>query len=144
MLSPKRFFRGSALVLVALLILALLVVQYSEENNDQDRDRSYTEADQEEENGTNKSSSESRSLPSDGGSSSPLSSDHLIETNDLLPKLRQGEKLVHHFAYDLVYNEMHEQAQWVAYTLKPESLVKRCSRTDHDNFRATLSKNGNC
>ena len=28
---------------------------------------------------------------------------------------------------------MHEQAQWVAYTLKPESLVKRCSRKD--NFR---------
>lgn len=133
MLSPKHFFRGSALALVGLLILALLVVQYSEENNDQDRDRSYTEADQEEENGTNRSSSEARSLPSDGGSSSPLLSDELIETNDLLPKLRQGEKLVHHFAYDLVYNEMHEQAQWVAYTLKPESLVKRCSRTD--NFR---------
>lgn len=133
MLSPKRFFRGSALALVALIILALLVVHYSDNNNDQDRGRSYTEADQEEESERNNSSSEARSLPSDGGSSTPLSSNQFIETNDLLPKLLQGEKLVHHFAYDLVYNEMHEQAQWVAYTLKPESLVKRCNRTD--NFR---------
>ena len=92
MLSPKRFFRGSALALVGLLILALLVVQYSEENNEQDRGRSYTEDDQEEESGTNRSSSEARSLPSDGGSSSPLSSDELIETNDLLPKLRLVRK----------------------------------------------------
>ena len=133
MLSPKHFFRGSALALVGLLIFALLVVQYSDDRDEQDRGRSYTEDSQEEESGTNKSSSEVRSLPSDGSSSSPLSSNQSIETNDLLPKLRQGEKLVHHFAYDLVYNEVHEQAQWVAYTLKPESLVKRCSRTD--NFR---------
>lgn len=52
---------------------------------------------------------------------------------NLLPLLQDTEEVIHHFAYDLVYNEMHEQAQWVAYTLKPESLVKRCSRTD--NFR---------
>ena len=133
MLSPKHFFRGSALALVGLIIIALLVIQYSEENNDQDRGRSYTEDHQEEESGTNRSSGEARSLSSDGGSSSPLSSNQSIEANDLLPKLRQGEKLIHHFAYDLVYNEMHEQAQWVAYTLKPESLEKRCNRTD--NFR---------
>ena len=133
MLSPKRFFRGSALALVALLIFALLVVQYSDDNNDQDQGRSYPKDEQEDESGTNKSSSDERSLPSDGGSSSPLSSNQSIEANDLLPELLQGEKLIHHFAYDLVYNEMHEQAQWVAYTLKPESLVKRCSRTD--NFR---------
>ncbi len=47
-----------------------------------------------------------------------------------LPALQHTEEVIHHFAYDLVYNEIHEQAQWVAYTLKPESLVKRCSRTD--------------
>ncbi len=51
MLSPKHFFRGSALALVGLIIIALLVIQYSEENNDQDRGRSYTEDHQEEESG---------------------------------------------------------------------------------------------
>ena len=133
MLSPRSFFRGSALALVGLIILAFLVVQHSEDSNDEDRGRSYAEDSQVEESGTNQISSEISPRSSDEGLSSSLSSNKFVETNDLLPKLRQGEKLIHHFAYDLVYNEVHEQAQWVAYTLKPESLVKRCSRTD--NFR---------
>ena len=135
MLSPKRFFRGSALALVSLLILALLVVQHSDDSIDPDQGRPYAEGPQAEESVANQSSSEESRRLSDEGLSSPLSANQSIDKKDLLPELSQGEQLVHHFAYDLVYNEVHEQAQWVAYTLKPERLVKRCNRSDYDNFR---------
>jgi endonuclease G len=67
--------------------------------------------------------------------------------NLALPRLMPGEEQIHHFAYDLVYSEPHEQAKWVAYELTlaetnslyerndrflPDPSVKTGSATDSD------------
>jgi endonuclease G len=47
-----------------------------------------------------------------------------------LPLLINGETMVHHFAYDLVYSEQHEQAKWVAYELNKTETVSLYERND--------------
>ena len=46
------------------------------------------------------------------------------------PALRQGEKVICHLAYCLVYNEEHEQATWVAYELTAAETRKVIGRSD--------------
>ena len=46
------------------------------------------------------------------------------------PALRQGEKVICHLAYCLVYNEEHEQASWVAYELTAAETRKAFGRSD--------------
>lgn len=48
------------------------------------------------------------------------------------PTTYQGN-LVKHTYYTLSYSEQHEQAEWVAYRLKPEYLIKKTARKD--NFK---------
>lgn len=50
--------------------------------------------------------------------------------NLFLPALVSGENRVHHFAYDLVYSEPHEQAKWVAYELTKNETVSLFERND--------------
>jgi endonuclease G len=47
-----------------------------------------------------------------------------------LPRLEEGESLVEHSAFCLVYSEPHEQARWVAHMIRPEILEGRVSRTN--------------
>ena len=127
MLGPRRFFKGAAFALVILLMVAI----FFERNEDTPRE---TEVSSSEQGNTNPRILPESDLRTEEGLSNPLSFDQEPERYGLLPALRSGEEVIRHFAYDVVYNEMHEQAQWVAYTLTPERLVKRCSRTD--NFRS--------
>jgi endonuclease G len=56
---------------------------------------------------------------------------YIIESDTMfMPK---GKSIVYHKYYVLDYNEKHEQANWVAYYLEPEELVKNVDRTN--NFR---------
>ena len=54
-----------------------------------------------------------------------------------LPQTLEGEKVIYHHAYSLVYNEEHEQAKWVAYVLTKKELSGTISR--EDNFREDSS-----
>jgi endonuclease G len=53
--------------------------------------------------------------------------DHLpLET----PKLKDGETYLHHLAYGFVYDEAHEQAKWVAYSLTKKEAMGSLERSD--------------
>jgi endonuclease G len=47
-----------------------------------------------------------------------------------LPKLIKSDIIIQHSGFSLSYNELHEQANWVAYELTKEETVKVHSRTD--------------
>lgn len=47
-----------------------------------------------------------------------------------LPRIDSFEIFISHFAYDLVYNEIHEQAKWVFYKLDSSRINGPISRTD--------------
>lgn len=47
-----------------------------------------------------------------------------------IPKLHSCDKIVTHLGYSLLYNETHEQANWVAYELTKEETKKLFDRTD--------------
>ena len=51
-----------------------------------------------------------------------------------IPETKPDEEIVSHTAYSLVYNEDHEQANWVGYMLCKERTKKVVNR--NDNFRA--------
>lgn len=58
-----------------------------------------------------------------------------------LPKLLEGEELINHLAYSLVYSEQHEQAKWVAHIIIPAIINGKVKRSN--NFRQdTLIKTG--
>ena len=46
------------------------------------------------------------------------------------PTLKAGQSIVHHTGFALVYNEPHEQADWVAYELTAEETLKSFERGD--------------
>lgn len=48
-----------------------------------------------------------------------------------IPTLKKGDILINHAAYSLVYDEVHEQAKWVAYELTAKETHKRYDRTNH-------------
>jgi endonuclease G len=54
--------------------------------------------------------------------------------NDLdrfgLPALEEGEEVIHHTAFSLVYAEEHEQAKWVAHVITPDVLTGNVDRTN--------------
>ncbi len=53
--------------------------------------------------------------------------DHLpLET----PKLKDGETYLHHLAYGFVYDEGHEQAKWIAYSLTKKEAMGSLERSD--------------
>ena len=54
-----------------------------------------------------------------------------------VPKLEEGETLVIHTGFALVYDEAHEQAKWVAYELTRDEVYGVFERAD--NFRADPS-----
>jgi endonuclease G len=47
-----------------------------------------------------------------------------------LPKTNSKDKIITHTGYSLLYNETHEQANWVAYELTKEETNKLFERTD--------------
>lgn len=47
-----------------------------------------------------------------------------------IPKTQPQDEIVRHTAYSLLYNEKHEQAEWVAYELTEERTHKTAARTD--------------
>ncbi|MBC7425881.1 MAG: DNA/RNA non-specific endonuclease [Bacteroidia bacterium] len=49
------------------------------------------------------------------------------------PAIFSGQQIVTHTAYNLSYNELHEQASWVCYELTKDETIKVANRTD--NFR---------
>lgn len=51
-------------------------------------------------------------------------------TNLELPKINSKDKIITHTGYSLLYNETHEQANWVAYDLTKEETNKLFERTD--------------
>ncbi len=57
-----------------------------------------------------------------------------ILRNDLtevgIPAFNEDEKVIHHSAMSLVYNERHEQAKWVAHIIRPEIITSNMPRTD--------------
>lgn len=50
-----------------------------------------------------------------------------------IPAINSEFQIVDHLAYSLQYNELHEQADWVAYVLVGDSLTGKAKRKD--NFR---------
>lgn len=51
----------------------------------------------------------------------------------VIPEISRGEKIYRHTAYWFSYNELHEQANWVAYELTKEETISIVERTN--NFR---------
>lgn len=47
-----------------------------------------------------------------------------------LPKPKENEQIIKHFAYSLSYNESYEQANWVAYELTKEETISHFERTN--------------
>lgn len=47
-----------------------------------------------------------------------------------LPKTNSKDKIIDHTGYSLLYNEVHEQANWIAYELTKEETNKLYERTD--------------
>ena len=47
-----------------------------------------------------------------------------------LPKIKQGDQVIEHYAYTLNYIESYEQASWVAYELTASETVKKYERSD--------------
>ena len=47
-----------------------------------------------------------------------------------MPRIDSSEIFISHFAYDLAYNELHEQAKWVFYKLDSSRINGPISRTD--------------
>ncbi len=50
-----------------------------------------------------------------------------------LSKTDQKEQIIYHTGFTLSYNEVHEQASWVAYELTANELIKKVNRSD--NFK---------
>jgi len=50
-----------------------------------------------------------------------------------LPAITKQDVVIKHLGYTLSYNEKHEQANWIAYLLTADEILKAVSRTD--NFR---------
>jgi len=50
-----------------------------------------------------------------------------------IPKVKENETVIHHTAYSFLYNEVFEQASWVAYILSGKETISIVKRTD--NFR---------
>lgn len=58
-----------------------------------------------------------------------------------LPKPIEGEEVISHLAYSLVYDENHEQAKWVVHIISTDIIDGKASRSN--NFRVdTLVKTG--
>ncbi len=59
---------------------------------------------------------------------------HNIKNSSLLkleiPKTNSKDKIIRHTGYSLLYNEIHEQADWVAYQLTKEETTKLYERTN--------------
>ena len=67
-----------------------------------------------------------------------------IDDSLYYPKIDSGEYVIHHQYYDLVYDELHEQAKWVFYKLYPSYLNGPYKR--RNDFRAdpkVISKSAN-
>ena len=47
-----------------------------------------------------------------------------------IPKTNSKDKIIEHIGYSLLYNEVHEQANWVAYELTKEETNKIFDRTN--------------
>jgi endonuclease G len=47
------------------------------------------------------------------------------------PALMEGDTVINHLAYSLVYSEKHEQAKWVSYLLTQEELIKVADRSNN-------------
>lgn len=63
-----------------------------------------------------------------------VTANHFIKIDLLeLPSLANDEVIIEHTGFRLVYNEMHEQAKWVAYEFTKAETLKKVDRTD--NFR---------
>lgn len=63
--------------------------------------------------------------------SMPLRSVKASKISNLeLPKTNPKDKIITHTGYTLLYNETHEQANWVAYQLTKEETNKLYDRTD--------------
>ena len=72
-----------------------------------------------------------------------------------LPEVNEGEDIINHLAYSLVYSEQHEQAKWVAHIIIPaiidgkvkrsnnfrkDKLIKTGSASEKDYFLKTYNK----
>lgn len=60
-----------------------------------------------------------------------------ISTENIVLLPSYGE-IVEHTYYTLSYNEKHEQANWVAYTLNKDKLIKAVSRTSYFKMDAKV------
>ena len=47
-----------------------------------------------------------------------------------MPRIDSSEIFISHFAYDIAYNALHEQAKWVFYKLDSSRINGPISRTD--------------
>ena len=66
----------------------------------------------------------------------PCSSCEFIPVGKLeMPATGRSEEIVSHVGYSFVYNEAHEQANWVAYLLTAERATPRSDVPRKDNFR---------
>ncbi|MDF3027095.1 MAG: non-specific endonuclease [Fluviicola sp.] len=82
----------------------------------------------------NKTTGKDLALHDDSLSTKPESSLNFIKPKSILkleiPKTGSNELVITHAAYSFVYNETHEQAQWVAYELTKKETNNLFERTD--------------
>ena len=58
-----------------------------------------------------------------------------VNDNAGLPAIGAKDEIVKHFAYTLCYNERHEVANWVAYTLKRSYIISKNKVQRTEDFR---------
>lgn len=61
-----------------------------------------------------------------------------------VPEIRPSDKVIYHSGYSLLYNEVHEQSNWIAYELTDQETIKQFNRTNKflvDPAESTQSAN---
>lgn len=74
-------------------------------------------------------------IQDDTGSIKKSKKEDLVLTEELvMPKVEGDDLIIKRIAYTLSFNEQHEQAEWVAYTLSKSEVLGKAKRKD--NFKS--------
>lgn len=114
--------KKSNVVIISILLFALVIfVWFRPTSQEQNKGESTsTEI---------KNAEQQVTIPSDIEDTTAIQ-EKLDYTQLELPTFSKNDAIVRHFAYTLCYNEMHEQASWVAYELTADEIIKRYDRTN--------------
>jgi endonuclease G len=69
-----------------------------------------------------------------GNNKKPVIEELVLTEELVMPKVEEDDLIIKRIAYTLSFNEAHEQAEWVAYTLSKSEVMGAAKRKD--NFKA--------